>query len=381
MIPLCVPNLTGREGEYLAECIRSTFVSTVGPFVTRFEDMVAQAADSQAAVATSSGTTGLHVALVAAGVAPGDLVVLPSLTFIASANAISHCGAVPWLMDVDADSWTLDPVLMERELAASTRIDGQGRVIHQPSGRRVAAIMPVYTLGMPADMDAVVAIARRHGLPVVADSAAALGATYKGRKPGKLNADLTVFSFNGNKTVTCGGGGAVVSDNAQLLALVRHLSTTARVGADYDHDRVGFNYRLTNVQAAVGCAQMERLDEFIAAKRRIDATYRAAFGGHPFLGQFPAPDWARSACWFSGLTLTADAPAAADIRATLKAGGIEARAFWKPMHLQAPYAEAPRSPMPICEGLWQRVMTLPCGTALTESEQQYVIAKVLESLA
>lgn len=380
MIPLCVPNLAGREAEYLAECIRSTFVSTVGPFVTRFEQMVADAADAEGCVATSAGTTGLHVALVALGVGPGDLVILPSLTFIASANAISHCGALPWLLDVDPSSWTLDPLLLAHVLETETRRDDEGRLVHAASGRRVAAVMPVYTLGMPADMDAITAVARRYGLPVVADSAAALGALYKGRKPGKLGADLTVFSFNGNKTVTCGGGGAVVSDNAELLRLVRHLSTTARVGSDYDHDRVGFNYRLTNVQAAVGCAQMEQLDGFIATKRRIDAAYRAAFAGRPGVGLFPAPSWAESACWFSGLTVAPPAPDAALIRERLKAAAIEARPFWKPMHLQAPYAQAPRTPMAVAEDLWPRVLTLPCGTALTEAEQAGVITRVLEAL-
>lgn len=374
MIPLAVPNLAGREAEYLQECVATTFVSTVGPFVSRFETMVAEAAGCAHAVATSAGTTGLHAALVAVGVRHGELVVLPSLTFIASANAIAHCGAQPWLLDVDPASWTLDPALLARVLAEQTHRRDDGAVIHTASGRRVAAIMPVHTLGMPADMDPIVAAAHAHGLPVVADSAAALGATYDGRPVGRLGADLSVFSFNGNKTVTAGGGGAVAGDDAALCALVRHLTTTARVGSDYDHDHVGFNYRMTNLQAAVGCAQMENLDRFVARKRAIRAHYDAAFADLPGLAAFPAPDWAASACWFSGFVMTQGDPAA--LRQALRADGIDARPFWKPMHLQAPYRDAPRTAQTVAESLWARVVTLPCSTGITAAELDIVVAAV-----
>lgn len=378
MIPLCIPNLCGNEGRYLAECVETTFVSTVGPFVTRLEGMVAEASGARAGVATSAGTTGLHLALLAVGVGPGDLVVLPSFTFIASANAIAHCGATPWLFDVEPDGWTLDAGLVERALARETE-RRDGAVVHRASGRRVAAIMPVHTLGQPADMDALRALADQYGLPLVADAAPALGATYRGRPIGAL-ADLSVFSFNGNKTVTSGGGGAVVGDREDLIAVVRHLSGTARTGLDYSHDRVGYNYRMTNVQAAVGCAQMENLAMFVAAKRRIRDAYDAAFADLPGVAPFAGAPWAESACWFSGVVLTRPDADAAALRARLAAAGIEARPFWKPMHLQAPYAEAPRTAQPVAEGLWQRVVTLPCSTQLTEAEQNHVVAAVREAL-
>jgi len=377
LIPLAVPNLTGNEARYLAECVETTYVSSVGPFVDRFERMVAQASGSLGAVATSSGTTGLHAALIAVGVERDDLVILPSLTFIAGANSIAHCGAAPWLLDVAADGWTLDPELLAQVLADETEPGPRGPV-HRISGRRVAALMPVHTLGLPADMDAIDSIAERHGLPIVADAAAALGARYRGRPLGALGAALSVFSFNGNKTVTAGAGGAVCGTDERLLDLVRHLTTTARRGAEYDHDRVGYNYRMSNLQAAVGCAQMERLEEFVAAKRRIRRRYEAAFADLPDLRPFPAPTWAEGADWFSGFTL--DDPrwrgVETDFRSRLRAGGIDARAFWKPIHLQAPYAEAPRSPMPVADGLWRRVITLPCSTGLTEADQDRVIAAV-----
>jgi dTDP-4-amino-4,6-dideoxygalactose transaminase len=373
LIPLAVPNLAGNEARYLQECVDSNFVSSVGPFVERFEAMVAQTSGASHAVATSSGTTGLHVALTAAGVGRDDLVVLPSLTFIASANAISYCGAVPWLFDVTADSWTLDVGSVARAFGVETE-RREDRLVHRASGRRVAAIMPVYTLGTSADMDPLVRLAHEYDLPVVADAAPALGARYRGRDVGSLGADLSVFSFNGNKTVTAGGGGAVTGENSDLCELVRHLTTTARIGADYTHDAVGFNYRMTNLQAAVGCAQLERLDELVAAKRRIARTYAEALGDLPGVERFPEPPWAESGCWYSGVTLTERSVTAAV--AALQERGIGCRPFWKPIHLQVPYANAPCSELPVCNSVWKTILTLPCSTGLTTAEQDHVIEAV-----
>jgi perosamine synthetase len=377
MIPLAVPNISGNEAAYLMECVRSTYVSSVGPYVTRLEEMMAQAMSAAACAATSSGTTGLHAALTAVGVGPGDLVLLPSFTFIASANAVAHCHASPWFVDIAEDSWCLDPVRLLELLHRETVRVGD-HLVHEGSGRRVAAVMPVYTLGTPADMEPIGALADEFGLPVVADAAAAIGATYRGCDLGGL-ARLSVISLNGNKTVTAGGGGAVVGNDNDLVALVRHLSTTARVGSDYDHDRVGYNYRMTNLQAAVGCAQLERLDEFLAAKRRIRSRYDRAFAGTPGLTSFPQPAWAESACWLSGIVVGSDNADA--LRANLRAKGVDARSFWKPAHMQAPYAGAPRDRLPVTEALWSRIVTLPCSTALTDAEQEQVVAAVLEGLS
>ncbi|GAB6052551.1 LegC family aminotransferase [Magnetospira thiophila] len=381
MIPLAIPNLSGREAQYLQDCIASGFVSSVGPFVSRLEDLTAAAAGSSHAVATASGTAGLHVALTAVGVQPGDLVILSSYTFIASANAIHQCGATPWLMDIGADSLTLDPNLLARELAVHTKTD-QGQLIHKPSGKRVAALMPVHALGQPADMDALVELARAHGLPVVADGAAALGALYKDRFLGEMGADLSVVSFNGNKTFTAGGGGMVLGDDQALMTKVRHLSTTARVGTGYDHDMPGFNYRMTNVQAAVGCAQVERLGEFLGAKRRVQANYDLLLPAATGLRVLPCPEQVESACWLSALLLDpARHPDGDRVRAALRERDIASRPFWKPMHLQKPYADAPRSPMAVSDGMWQLVLTLPCSTDLSEESQQDVIKAVMEVLA
>jgi perosamine synthetase len=381
VIPLAVPNLAGREAEYLQECITSTYVSTVGPFVGRLEEHVAGAAGTSGAVAVSTGTAGLHLALRVVGVGHGDLVAMPALTFIASANAVAYCGATPWLFDVTADALTLDPQQVtdafERDLEP-----GPDGPVHRPTGRRVAAVLPVHTLGHPADLDPLAGAARRYAIPVVADAAAALGARYRGRAIGQAGAAISVFSFNGNKTVTAGGGGALVSDDAALLARARHLSTTARVGSDYDHDEVGFNYRMTNVQAAVGCAQMEQLDTFVATKRRIQATYSERFSDLRDVRPIPEAAWAESARWFAGFSLEGwEAEQVTALRKALREDGIDARPFWKPMHLQRPYTDAPAETLAITEDIWQRIVTLPCSTGITDDELDRVVAAVRGRLA
>ena len=381
MIPLCVPDLSGNEARYLQECVDSTFVSSVGPFVTQFENAVAATTHVKAVTAVSSGTTGLHLALTTLGVERDDLVILPSLTFIASANAIVHCGASPWLMDVSPGSWTLDPSLFRAALESKTE-QRNGETFHTATGRRVKAVLPVYAMGQPADMDPIVETARQFGLAVVADGAAALGAMYKDRPLGDLGADLTVISFNGNKTVTAGGGGAVCGNDQAVVAQARHLGTTARCGTEYDHDRVGYNYRMTNLQAAVGCAQMERVDDLVARKRVISRRYTAAFTDIPGIGFFPRPDWADSACWFSGITLDENRrPTVGDVVEELRSRGIDGRSFWKPIHLQKPYLSAPREAMLVCDVVWSSILTLPCSTGLSEADQNRIIGALKEVLA
>ncbi|MFS2179680.1 aminotransferase class I/II-fold pyridoxal phosphate-dependent enzyme [Rhizobium pisi] len=377
MIPLAVPNLAGREAEYLQECITSTFVSTVGPFVTRFEEMVAAASGARYAVATSAGTTALHAALLSVGVERDDLVIAPAFTFIASIAAIAHCGALPWLFDVSLESWTIDVKMLADKLEKETDRRADGALVHLNTGRRVSAILPVFTLGIPAEMDEINELAKSYDLPVVVDAAAGLGTDYKGCSSGSLGADFTMFSFNGNKTVTAGGGGAIVTDDPEKARLFRHLTTTARVGVDYDHDMVGYNYRMTNLQAAVGCAQMENLGRFVEVKRNIARKYREAFSDLAGIAPFPDPAYARSGHWFSGIVVNNRDPGQlADIRVRLREAGIDARPFWKPAHLQAPYVGAPRTEMTVCENLWQRIMTLPCSTGLTVADQDFVVDKV-----
>ena len=369
MINLAIPNLEGREREYLNRCIDTTFVSSVGEYVNRFEEQIAAVTGSRYAVATSAGTTGLHAALTAVGVRRDELVIIPSFTFIATANAVAHCGAMPWLMDIRAEDWCLDPETVEAEIMHSCEMRN-GALIHRETGKRVAALMPVYTIGNLPDMKRFRRIADMYGIPLVADAACAIGAKWQGENFGS-HADLSVLSFNGNKTVTCGGGGAVIGNDENLLKLVKHLTTTARVGREYDFDMVGFNYRMTNLQAAVGCAQLERLDAFLSRKRFVRSYYESAFHDCG-VSSFPTTDMA--SCWFSGVILP-DGKGEEDVRSICKEladAGIEARSFWKPVHLQKPYRSAPVSAMKNTEAVWDRIITLPCSTGITEEELKTV---------
>lgn len=373
MIYLAEPNLTGNERKYLNECIDTTFVSTVGEFVNRFEKDVAEKSGAAYATAVSSGTDGLHMALKACGVERDELVCIPAFTFIATANAVAHCGAEPWLIDISDESWTMNPELLEKELAQKT-YEKEGSIFHKESGKRVAAVMPVYTMGMPADMDKLKKVADVYHLPVISDAAAAIGSKYKGRDIGEL-ADATVFSFNGNKTITCGGGGAIVGQDENIIGLAKHMATTARVGVEYDHDMVGYNYRMTNLQAAVGCAQLERLNEFIEKKRYISDYYTMHLKEISGVTLFPKTDWAESAHWFAGIVLD-NTRNVKDVCRQLTEKGIQARPFWKPVYVQKPYREVERSSMDITEKIWRNILTLPTSTGLTEEQLETVVSAV-----
>lgn len=378
MIPLAIPNIGGEEGANLAECVATSMVSSVGPFVNAFEEAVGTAAGARLpAVATSAGTTGLHVALVAAGVGRDDLVFAPSLTFIATANAISQAGAAPWLVDSTAESWTMDPAALANVIETECERRPDGALRRKRCGRRVAAIMPVYTMGHPPDMPAIAAIAASHGLAIVSDAAAAIGARINDAPIAEHGAAFAVFSFNGNKTITSGGGGALTSADGALLDRARHLTTTARRGPGYDHDMIGFNYRMTNLQAAVGCAQMSRLDAFLDAKRAIADRYAEAFASLAGVETFPAAAWARGTHWLSGVFAPSASAAEMDAaRAKLRADGVDARPFWRPIHLQEPYKTAPCASVPVSEAIWERILPLPCSTHLTSDEQARVIDAV-----
>lgn len=377
MIPLAMPNLGEKEKEYLVNCIDTTYVSSVGEYVTRLENMCAEACGSKYSVAVSAGTTGLHAALTAAGVGRDELVIIPTFTFIASANAVAHCGAIPWLMDIGAD-WCLNADIVEKGLREDCRFDGE-KLVHIQSGRRIAALMPVYTLGNIPDMRSFRKLSDEFHLPLIADAACAIGATYNGEKIGGL-ADLSVVSFNGNKTITCGGGGMIFGNDEVLMKRVRHLTTTARVNAEYEFDMVGFNYRMTNIQAAVGCAQMERLDEFISTKRKVREYYNNSFKDIEGIKLFPETEG--SSCWFSGIILD-KAEGLEDVRSicsSLKEKGIEARSFWKPVHMQKPYENAPVKLDGTAEGIWDHIITLPCSTCISAEELETVAGNVREIL-
>ena len=379
MIPLAVPNLSGNEREYLNNCIDTTFVSSVGEYVTKLEEMTAEASGASYAVATSSGTTALDMALTVAGVGRDDLVIIPTYTFIATANAVAHCGAVPWLMDLNTDDWCIDIDQVESELAAKTEHRGTD-LFHKESGRRVAAIMPVYVHGNIPDMHKLSEIAHNYNLPLIADAACAIGARLGDEEIGGL-ADLSAISFNGNKTVTSGGGGAVVSNDKALIDRIRHLTTTARVWPDYDFDEVGYNFRMTNIQAAVGVAQLERLGSFIKTKQKVRRYYASELSDLEKKGISFFPTKEGCSCWFSGIILPegTDLETSKKVCEGLKEKDIDSRTFWKPVHLQAPYAAVPGADMARSEGLWQRIITLPSSTGIMD-EELVIVAQAVRSV-
>lgn len=360
-VPLSVPDLRGNERDYLARCVRDNWVSSAGPFVSEMERRLAELCGRAHAVAAVNGTAALHLALLAAGVAPGDHVIVPDWSFAACANAVRHAGAVPLFVDVSPESWTLDPDLVRDAL-------------EDFDGGRIAAVIAVDALGHPADFDRLGPVCAAAGVPLIEDAAGAIGARYKGRPAGGL-ADAGTFSFNGNKLVTAGGGGMIVTDDAAWARRMRHLSTQARMAAAYEHDEVGFNYRMTNVNAAIGLAQLERLGEMLAAKREIAARYDAALAGRSDLAPMPRAPWAETNFWL--YSVRAAGPAAAEaLAAHLGDGGIEARVFWRALSTQAPFRAFPRRLSGVAGALSGAVVSLPSSSNLTADQQERVISRL-----
>lgn len=373
-IPLCVPHLAGRETEYVTECLASGWVSSVGPFVTRFEKELAQYVGVDHAIATSSGTAALHVALLVAGVEPDDEVVMPSLTFIAPANAVRYAGAWPVFVDADSRTWQMSASDTDRFLRLECERDTAGVLRNRETKRRIGALLPVHILGHPVDLDAIENLASEFRLPIVEDATEALGAMYRGRAVGSTGR-LSCFSFNGNKLITTGGGGMVVCGDAVAARRARYLTTQAKDDPiEFVHNEIGFNYRLSNVLAALGVAQLEQLSGFVAKKRAIAARYASAFADIPGLCSMPEADWARSAFWM--YTVLLDRPEWRDLNGRLADVGIQTRPLWQPLHLSPAHAASPRRPCPVAESLVARALSLPCSVGLTDDEQYHVIESV-----
>jgi perosamine synthetase len=377
-IPLCVPEIGGNEWNYVRECLDTGWVSSAGAFVDRFERELAERAGTAHAVATVNGTSALHVALLLAGVEPDDEVAVSSLTFIAPVNAIRYVGAWPVFIDAESSYLQMDTTALADFLERGC--DWRDGVLrNRRTGRRVRAIVPVHILGHPVDMDPVMALARRFGLRVVEDATESLGATYRGRPVGGIG-HVGCFSFNGNKLITTGGGGMLVTDDPALAARARYLTTQAKDDAiEYVHGEVGFNYRLTNIQAAMGSAQIERMDEFLSAKRRIAQRYADALGGVHGLQVMQEAAWASSAWWMYTIRMD-EARCGVGSRAlmaALGARGIQTRPLWQPVNRSPAHAAAEPAGCPVAETLNRTALSLPCSAGLTDAMQDRVIAAVL----
>lgn len=359
------PRFRGNEWEYLKACLDSTFVSSVGPFVDRFERELEAFTGAKRAVAVVNGTAALHVALQLAGVEQGDEVLLPALTFIATTNAVAYCNATPHFVDSDERTLGMDAAALREHLRAAGEMRG-GQCVNRHTGRVIRAMVPMHAFGHPVDVDGLLAVAHDFGLRVVEDAAESLGSTLGGRHTGTFGL-LGTLSFNGNKTITTGGGGAILTNDAELGAHAKHLTTTAKVAHRWNfvHDEVGYNYRLPNLNAALGCAQLEQLPDFLADKRRLFERYRAAFADVPDVRLVAEPPGCRSNYWLQTLLLDESLAAQRDaVLALTNDAGLMTRPAWTLMHRLAPYAGAPAAPLPVAESLERRLINLPSSAGL-----------------
>lgn len=373
MIPLSIPNLGGNEWAYVKDCLDTGWISSVGAYVNRFEESIVSFTGTKRAIAAVNGTAALHMALNLVGVDRDCAVLVPNLTFVASLNAISYTGATPIVIDVDAQTWQMDLDLLEEflvDLAGGAMAPEQGL---QWNGLRVAAIMPVHVLGNLCDMDRLMALAQRFGLAVVEDSTEALGSRYKGRHAGTFG-QLGTFSFNGNKIISTGGGGMIVTGDEGLGTRAKHLTTTAKTtSTEYFHDEVGYNYRLVNVLAAIGVAQMEQLPGFLARKKVMDAAYRAGLEGVGDLRFQQISADVDHNCWLHTVA-TADQQG---LIASLRAAQIDCRPFWVPMNRLPMYAGShyvQRSD--VAGSLYGQCVSIPSSTNLGDDD----LARVVDTI-
>lgn len=374
-IRLSEPELAGNEWKYVKECLDAGYVADGGmaarggmdsaggeSWVSRFEEAVAERIGMRHAVATSSGTAALHLSLLAAGVRADDEVLVSTLTFIAPVNAIRYVGARPVFVDAEPTYWQMDVSLVERFLESQCELRGDA-TYNRETGRRVRAIVPVHLLGHPVDVDRLRSLARVYRLVMIEDAAESLGGEYKGRPIGMTNS-ISILSFNGNKIITTGGGGMVLTDNARWAEKCRYLASQANDNpVEFVHGDIGYNYRLSNLQAALGCAQIELLEHHVARKRRIAARYNRILSRIPGIHVMPQAPWARTTYWLYTI-LVDEAKYGMDARELgrqLLEHGIETRPLWEPMHLSKPHAGHQTLGGAVAERLCRQSLCLPCS--------------------
>jgi perosamine synthetase len=358
VIPVFAPWLGDNVRRYVLDCVDSGWISSLGEYVPRFEREFATFCEASHAVACANGTTALHLALATLGIGPGDEVLVPDLTFVATANVVRYTGATPVLVDVDPATWTLDPDQARRKVGPRTR-----------------AIIPVHLYGHPVDLDPVLELGRAHGLEIVEDAAEAHGARYRGRSVGAIGR-VGAFSFYGNKILTTGEGGMLVTNDAGVAERAAFLRDHAMdPGRRYYHPEIGFNYRMTNIQAAIGCAQLEHVEAILRRRKAIAAAYEAGLAGIRGLTRPPAAPWAESVFWmYSVLVEDGFGRSRDEVRERLRARGIDSRPFFGPLHELPPHRSD--APFPVTTGLSARGINLPSGTGLTPDE----IATVCQAL-
>ena len=364
-VALHEPRFVGREWDYLKECLDSTFVSSVGKFVDRFEADLAAVTGAKRAVAVVNGTAALHVALRLAGVEPGDEVLVPALTFVATANAVTYCHATPHFVDSEARTLGIDAHALRAHLRATTE-QRNSQCVNRATGRVIRAMVPMHAFGHPCDIVALLGVASEFGIVLIEDAAESLGSFVGAQHTGTFGR-IGTLSFNGNKTITTGGGGAILTNDETLGARAKHLTTTAKQPHRWAflHDEVGYNYRLPNLNAALGCAQLEQLPAFLADKRRLHDAYARQFEGLAGVQLMKEPAGCTSNYWLQALLLDEDqAPLRDAVLADTNDAGYMTRPVWTLMHRLPAFAGAPRAELPVAASIEQRLINIPSSAGL-----------------
>lgn len=357
-VPLHEPTFNDKEVEYVTDCIKTGWVSSVGAYVTKFEEELAKFVGVKHAVAVVNGTAALHIALKVAGVEAEDEVLMPSLTFIATANAVSYLGAVPHFIDVSMETLGIDPSVLKIHLNKITELR-EGELFNKETGRRIKALVPMHTFGHPVDMEEIQGICNDYRIELVEDAAESLGSFYKNKHTGSFG-KISAISFNGNKIITTGGGGAIITDDATLASYAKHLTTTAKIqhSWEYKHDEIGFNYRMPNLNAALGCAQLEKIPEFIKQKRLLTKRYEQLITNLQGVHLFKEPSSCKSNYWLQTLILE-DVINRDKVLAILNENGVMSRPIWTPMHKLNMFKDCPRMNLRVTEFLNERVINIP----------------------
>lgn len=359
------PIFQGNEWDYVKDCIDSGWVSSVGSYVTRFEKMLSEYTGVPFAIAVSNGTAALHIALKLAEVSTKDEVIIPSVTFVATANAVSYCGAIPHLVDSSENTLGIDPNKLKDHLLNITKIH-DGQCINKYTGRRIKAVVPMHTFGHPVNLDLLQEVCNEFKLIMVEDAAEGLGSYYRGKHVGHWG-ELSALSFNGNKTITTGGGGAILTSNEGLAKRAKHITTTAKMphAWEYVHDEIGYNYRMPNINAALGCAQLEQLDQFVSNKRRLTQKYAKALQGIEGIKLFIEPGHAKSNYWLQTLIIEDKYLNSRDILLQyLNDQGIGARPAWHPMHKLQMYKDCPKMDLTVADRLSRSIINIPSSSNL-----------------
>lgn len=363
------PTFTGNESKYLQDCIDSTFVSSSGKYVDKFEADLADFTGSNYAISVVNGTAALHLSLILSGVKPGDEVLVPALSFVATANAVAYCGAIPHFVDSSYETLGVDTNKLRDYLRVETKLV-DGFSLNKKTGRIIRAIVPMHTFGHPVDIDGVLTLANDFNLRVIEDAAESLGSFYRGRHTGTFGT-FGVLSFNGNKTITTGGGGAILTNHEEQATKAKHMSTTARLKHNWEfkHDEIGFNYRMPNLNAALGCAQMENLSDKLWAKNRLFHKYTEAFSKIEGVTIFSEPNGSKSNYWLQTLMLNEDnLELRNSILDVTNAKKIMTRPIWTPLNELSPYISSPRMKLDVVKSLQKRLINLPSSPSLAQEK-------------